>query len=41
PNKDSSPKKPSNTPLPIQTPAGAFAGELLELQDRQGCCTSK
>lgn len=24
-----------------RTPAEAFADELLELQDQQGCCTSK
>ena len=27
--------------LDYRTPAEAFAGELLELQDQQGCCTSK
>ena len=27
--------------LDYRTPAEAFADELLELQDQQGCCTSK
>lgn len=27
--------------LGCRTPAEAFADELLELQDQQGCCTSK
>ena len=27
--------------LGYRTPAEAFADELLELQDQQGCCTSK
>ena len=31
----------SRTGSHLRTPAGAFADELLELQDQQGCCTSK
>lgn len=27
--------------LAYRAPAEAFADELLELQDQQGCCTSK
>ena len=27
--------------LDYRTPAEAFVDELLELQDQQGCCTSK
>ena len=34
----------NNRPMRVlgyRTPAEAFADELLELQDQQGCCTSK
>ena len=31
----------SRTGSRLRAPAGAFAGELLELQDQQGGCTSK
>ena len=31
----------SRTGSRLRAPAGAFAGELLELQDQQGCCASK
>lgn len=33
-----------NRPMRVlghRTPAEAFADELLNLQDKQGCCTSK
>lgn len=36
--------KADNRPMRVldyRTPAEAFADELLELQDQQGCCTSK
>ena len=34
----------NNRPMRVlgyRTPAEAFADELLNLQDKQGCCTSK